>query len=171
MRNQWIIFRKLPATGIFTYFGAQSGPKIGPLRPIFSTHLKVLAMSMWSNTDAKPVKTFWENDQRPEFLLILGPKMAPKLGLWGPYFTHHWKYLQWVCEAILMWNHRKLFEKVTKVQNFDLLWGPKWPTNWAFEAHVVHISESNSIEHTKQDWCEFRGKHFIIIVENLNFDS
>ena len=34
--------------------------KIGPLRPIFSTPPKVLAISMWSNTGVKPVKTFFE---------------------------------------------------------------------------------------------------------------
>ena len=70
---------------------AHGGPKIGPLRPIFSTHLKVLGMSMWSNTVVKPVKTFWESDQTPEIYLTLGPKIAQKLGLWGPYFTHLWK--------------------------------------------------------------------------------
>ena len=31
---------------------------------------------MWSNTDVKPVKTFLESDQTPEFLFTLGPKMA-----------------------------------------------------------------------------------------------
>ena len=39
-------YRKLPMTVILTYFGVQSGHKIGPLRPIFYTHLKVLSMSM-----------------------------------------------------------------------------------------------------------------------------
>ena len=48
------ILRKWPKTGIFTYLGGgPKWPKIGPLRPIFSTHLKLLAMSMWSNTDVK----------------------------------------------------------------------------------------------------------------------
>ena len=75
----------------FTYLGAQSGPKIGTLRHIFSTPLKVLGMSMWSNTVVKPVKTFWESDQTPEIFFTLGPKMAQKLGLRGPYFTHLWK--------------------------------------------------------------------------------
>ena len=102
------------------YFGAQSGPKAGPLGPIFSTHLKVLAMSMWCITDVKPVKTFWESDQTPEF---------------------------------------------------DLLWDLKWPRNWAFEAHIVYISESSSNDHIKQDWCESGGKLFDKIFENLNFDS
>ena len=78
--------------GIFTY-STQCGPKIWLLMPIFSTPLKVLAMSMWSNTDVKPVKTFWESNQKEEFWLI---------------------------------------------------WGPK---NWAFEAHIVHITESSCNGH------------------------
>ena len=152
-----IFLRKCSKTRIFTYFVTQSAQKFGPLRHmIFSTHLKVLAMSKLNNTDVKPVETFWENDQWPEFLLVWGAKMVPKLGLWGPYSTHFWKYL-WASEAILMWNLWKLFEKVTKVQNFHLLWDPKWPKNWAFEAHIVHISESSSNEHIMQDWCESRG--------------
>ena len=41
----------------------------------------------------------------------------------------------------------------------DLLWSPKWPRNWAFEAHIVYISESSRHEHIKQDWCrESRAK-------------
>ena len=100
-------WEKWPKTGIFTYLGTQGGPKIGPLRPIFHTPLKVFTMRIWSNTDVKPVETFWESDQSPEFLHTLGSKMAKK--------------------------------------------------NWAFEAHIVHISESSSNEHIKQDWCESRG--------------
>ena len=45
--------------GFLLIYGAQCGPKIGPLRPIFSTYLKLFAMSMWSNTD---VKKNWESD-------------------------------------------------------------------------------------------------------------
>ena len=83
--------RKRLKTGIFTYFGCKSGPKIGPLRTIFSTHLKVLAMSMWRNTDFKSVKTLWESDKTPQLWLTLGPKMAKKLGFWCPYCTNLWK--------------------------------------------------------------------------------
>ena len=151
MWNQWKIFEKINKDQNFYSFWGPKWLKIGHLRPIFSTHLKVIAMSMYSNTDVKPVKTFWENS--PEFWLTLGSKMAPKLGLWGPYSTHCWKYLQWACGTILMWNHWKHFEKVTKVQNFCLLWGPKCPKD---EVHI-HISESSSNEHIKQDWCESRG--------------
>ena len=77
--------RKWPKIRIFTYFWAESGPKIVPLRSIFSSHLKVLAISMWRNTDVKPVKAFWESDQTSELWLTLGPKMAQKLGLLGTY--------------------------------------------------------------------------------------
>ena len=77
-------YREWPKPWIFIYFGAQKLDLWGP----YSTRLKVLAMSMWSNTDVKPAKTFWESGQSPEFLLTLGSKMAQKLGLWGPYCTH-----------------------------------------------------------------------------------
>ena len=59
--------RKWPKTGIVTYFGVENGPKIGPLSPIFYTHLKVITMSMWNSTDVNPLETVWENDQRPQF--------------------------------------------------------------------------------------------------------
>ena len=99
-----------------TYFGVQSGPKIGPLRPIFSTHLKVLAMCMWSNTDVKPVETSWENYQRTEF-----------------------------------W------------------WGPKWPRNWASEAHIPHTAESTCNEHVKRCWCD-TSENFEKVTKVDNFD-
>ena len=99
----------------------------------------------------EPVNTFWENDQGHEFWLIWGPKMDPKLDLGGSYSTHRWKYLQWACEAILMWRQWKPFEKATKVQNFYLLGfqnGPK----------IAPLKpESTSNEHIKQEWCESRG--------------
>ena len=124
--------------------GPNVAQKIGSLRPKLSTHLKVLSLSMCSNTDVKPLKTFWENNQRPEFLLILGPpQMAPKYGRWCSYSTQCCKNLQWSCEAILMWKQWKLVEKVTQVQNFDLLWGPKWPKKCTLEARIVHISKSS----------------------------
>ena len=31
-------------------------------------------MSMWNNTDEKPVETFWENYKKTEFWPILCPK-------------------------------------------------------------------------------------------------
>ena len=74
-----------------------------------------------------------------------------------------------VCETILMWKQWKLFEKVTKVQNFDLRCGPKWPKNWNFGAHIVHISESSSELQVRPVWTQ--RKLFNKIVKNLNFAS
>ena len=52
----------------YLYWDPKWPPKIGPLRPIFSTHLKVLVMNMWSNTDVTPVKNFWESEQCQDLL-------------------------------------------------------------------------------------------------------
>ena len=87
MQNQWTIFEKIIKDNNFDPFGAQSFPKIGESEADIH-HTYILAMSMWSNTDMKPVNNFREYDQRKELLFILGPKMATKLGLQGPYYTH-----------------------------------------------------------------------------------
>ena len=71
MSNQWNIFEKM--TRIVFYFGAQNYPDIGLLRPTFNIPLKVAQIDMYTKNDAKPLENFWENDQRLEFLLILGP--------------------------------------------------------------------------------------------------
>ena len=90
------VLRKWPKTMIWLILGTKvaSGPKIGPLRPIFSTHLK--------SSFKEHVKPYW-------------------------------------CEI-----GENFFEKVTKDQHFDWLWGPKWPKNWTFETHIVHNSDSCS---------------------------
>ena len=66
MCSQWKIFEKVP-----------EDPEIGPLRPTFNKPLKVAQIDVYTRTDAKPVEKFWENDQRPEFLHIWGPKNWP----------------------------------------------------------------------------------------------
>ena len=76
-QDQWKFFEKMTKDRNFDLFG---GPTNWPLRPIFSTHIKVLGMGMWSNTVVKPVRSFWESDQTPEICFTLGPKMAQKLG-------------------------------------------------------------------------------------------
>ena len=43
-------------------------------------------------------------------------------------------------------------EKVTWRQNCYFLWGPNWPQKWVSWVHIVHIFESSSNEHIKQDW-------------------
>ena len=169
--------RKCQKTGIFNYFGAQSAPKIGLLRPIFSILLKVLAMSMWSNTDVETMNTFWENEQRPEFWLIWGPKLAPKLGLWGPYSTQHWKHYSDVIITVVASqitgvsvvystfcsgaDQRKYQSSASLVFVRGI---HQWPMN------SPHIGASNvSIwwrhhgtcnEHAKQCWCE-SSEHFL----------
>ena len=104
--------RKLLKTRIFIYFGAQNGKKIGPLRPIFSTRLKVLAMSMWSNIDVKPVKTFWESDLN--FDLLWGPKIAPL----SPIFHTPLKVL-----AMSTWSN-------TDVKPVKTFWESDWSTEF-----------------------------------------
>ena len=63
-------------TWIMIYLGAQNDPEIGPLGPILNTPLKVAKIDMHTKTDTQPLGIFWENDQRPEFLLIWGLKVA-----------------------------------------------------------------------------------------------
>ena len=53
-----------------------------------------------------------------------------------------------------MQNQWEIFEKITKDRNFDLFGGPKWPKNWASEAHIIHISKSTWNEYVKQYCCE-----------------
>ena len=80
--------RKWLRPELWSILGPKMTPKIGPLRPIFNTPLRVAQIDMYTETDAKPVEFFLENDQRPESLLIFEPKVAHKLGLWGPYSPH-----------------------------------------------------------------------------------
>ena len=101
---------------------------------------------MHTKTDAQPVGMFLENDQRPEFLLIWGPKWpknwsseAHILHISKSTWNEHVK--QYCCET------SENFWEITKHQNLFLLWGPKWPRNWAFEAHILLISESSSNAH------------------------
>ena len=58
------------------------------LRPIFHALLEVFAMSIWSKTNVKQVKKFWENDQNLEFSLTLGSKMAQKNWDFGAHILH-----------------------------------------------------------------------------------
>ena len=38
----------------------------------------------------------------------------------------------------IIWNQWKIFDKMTEDRNCDLIWGSKWPGNWAFEANIQH---------------------------------
>ena len=60
-----------------------------------------------------------------------------------------------------MWNHWKLFEKVTKEQNVDLFWVP----------NGTKIGSLRSLQRTyKAGLTWTQRKYFDKIVENLNFD-
>ena len=47
---------------------------------------------------------------------------------------------------------------MTKDLNPVLLWGPKLPGNWAFEADIQHTTKRSSNWHAKHDSCETSGK-------------
>ena len=119
---------------------------------ILHTSIIIFAMGMWSNTDVKPVKTFIENDQRPDCFTYFGPT----IGLLRPIFHTSLKVL-----AMSMRNNDvkpvKTFSESDQREDFWLIWEPKWTKNLAFEADIVHFSESSSNEHIKQDWCEPSG--------------
>ena len=142
------------------YCGAQNDPEIEPLRSILNTHLNVAHTDMLTKSDATPIEILWENDQRPECLLILGPK--------------------WPMGSNTDVKQLKTFSENDLSPEFDLFWGPKRPQNWASGAHIphtsksvcnvqveqyywkpiktcVHISESNFNTHIKQEWCKYRG--------------
>ena len=135
------------------YCGARNDPEIWPLRAILNILLKVAQIDMNIKTDAKPVENFRENEQRPEFILILGPKWHLR-----PIFSTHLKVL-----ATSMWSNtqmkpvKRFLKKRTYIRILTDVGTPKWPRIWASEAHVVHISESSSNEHIKQDYCEPRA--------------
>ena len=106
MGNQWKIFEKMTEfkTWIMFYLGAQNDPKSGPLGLIFNIPFKVAQIDVYTKTDTKPVENCWENDQRPDFLLILVPKVTQK---WASeaHILHTFKSTcnehvkQWCCET------------------------------------------------------------------------
>ena len=70
----------------------------------------------------------------------------------------------------MMWNHWKIFDKMTEDLNCDLFVGPKWPGNWASGANIQHTSKSSSNWHVHQDWCETSGQFFEKMIKDRNFD-
>ena len=128
-----IVFRKWPKTGILTYLGDQSGPKIGPLRPKFPTHLKVLAMIRWSNTDVKPVETFLESDQTPEFWLTWS--FEAHIVHISESSSNEQRKQDW-CEMI----QRKLFNKIYVNLNFDSFGDKKWSKKFGSPTTVAPMS-------------------------------
>ena len=106
------------------YIGAQSGTKIGPLMPIFSTALKVLEMSMWSNTDVKP-KHLFRKWSKTGILPYFGVQNGSKIGPVGSIIYIHLKssynehVKQYWCET-----SGNLLRKLPKSGILDLFWGP-----------------------------------------------
>ena len=101
----------------------------------------------------KPVEKLWENDQRPELLLIFGSKVAQKLGLWSPYSAIK-------VHAMSMWRNSdvkpvKTFWESDQRPEFWLtfglkmvpklgLWGPYYThlwkqLQWTYEARLMWI--------------------------------
>ena len=74
MWNHWKIFDKMTEDLNYDLFGGPKWPGNWASGPIFDTPLKLTQIDMCTQTDAKPVELFWENDQRREFWLIRGPK-------------------------------------------------------------------------------------------------
>ena len=102
MENIW---EKWLKTWIMIYLGAPNDLEIGPLRPIFNTPLKKVAqIDMYTKTDTKPVEIFWENDQRPEFLLTLF--WGPNLGPWGPVLSMSmWSIMENTLSGLVFMSH------------------------------------------------------------------
>ena len=156
--------RKWFKIGIFNNYVSQSDPKILSLGPIFSTHLKVLAMSMWSKvkTDVKPVKTFWKKWPRTWILIHCGTQNGPIIRPLRPIFHTPLKVL-----AMSMWSNTdetlvKTIFKSDQSPGFWLTWnlthleaqkcGPL--------GHIPHTSESTCNEHVEQYWWDTSENYF-----------
>ena len=105
---------------------------------VFYIPQKVLSVSMWSDTDVKPGKIIWENDQRPEFYLFCGPWKVVTLNLWVNTDVN-------LVETLL--------EKLPKTGIFYLFWGPRIGSL----RPSLYTCESSANEEIKQDCREFRG--------------
>ena len=139
--------RKWTKTCIMIYFGTQNDPEIGPPRPIFNTPLKVAQVDMYTKIDVKPTSgNFLRKWPKTlSFTYFGGPKW-PKNSASEAHILRTSKntrneLVKQYCADV---KPVKTFEKVTKHQNLDSLWDKKWPRNWYFEVHIVHISESSS---------------------------
>ena len=138
------------------YLGAQNDPEIGPhLGPIFNTPLKVVQIDIYTKTDAQPVGNFWENDKDRNYDFG-GPKWLKNWASEGHILHTSESILEWACERNTVVKPVKTFWESDQTPEIFLTLGPKWPRNWAFGAHILHIYESSSNAHIKQDWCESR---------------
>ena len=132
------------------------------LRPTFNTPLKVAHTDMYTKTDAKLADFFFlENDQRPEFLLIWGSKVAQK---WAPeaHILHTSKSTcnehvkQYWCETIE--NFLRIWPKTGILTCLGPQNRPKiGPLRPIFRTPL----KSTCNVHVKQYWCE-TSENFLI---------
>ena len=92
-------------------------------------------------------------DNMTWIMIYLAHKMTWKLGLWGQYSTPL-KVAQIDMHTKTDAQPVEIFWENDQDRNFDLFGGPKWPQNWASEAHILHTSKSTWNEHVKQYCCE-----------------
>ena len=136
--------RKWPKTRIFTYLGAQSGPKIGPLGRLYSPliykylHRACDRCESRGNLLTKYSKTWilthWEAKKRPK-----------NSGLSCPSFTRLQIYLQWACKSSFKWIQQNLFKIMDEKLYIDLFChylGPKRVQKFSPQSHFSHTPES-----------------------------
>ena len=81
------LLRKWPTTRNLIYLRFQNGPKIGPLRPILYTFMKVAPMNIQSKIGVNPEETFSQNNKNNNWILIhFKAQNGPKMGPLGPIF-------------------------------------------------------------------------------------
>ena len=112
-----------------------------------------------ANIRNEHAKQYWcetrENILRKWPKTYLGVQNGPKIGPVRPIF-----YLPLEVATMNMWNNTNVKPTESSTVKNRYLGPISGSQNWAFEAHIVHISESSSNHYRKQDWCEFRGNCF-----------
>ena len=146
MWNQWKRFVEGIKHKTLTYFGAQNGPEVGPLRPIWYTCLKVAPMSILSKIDVNPEEIFLTKNSEIWILDYLEAQMAKTFVLLEPIFQH-----QWTRKWSFKWTQRKIFKKIDENLYWDLFgtylgskadrkFGSQEPffTHWNFPQYAVN---------------------------------
>ena len=87
-------------------------------------------------------------DKMTWIMIYWGAQADPEIGSLGPIFNTPLKVAQ-----IDMYTKTGA-QPVGNFWENDFLGGPKWPTNWASEAHILHTSKSTWNEYVKQYCCE-----------------
>ena len=145
-------------TSIFTFFAAQNGPKIGHLRPILYTSVKVALMSInarMMEIQRKILNKIFENLNFYSFW------RSKNLGLWGLSFTHLQKNLQQTCKSSFKWIQQKLFKKIDENIYIDLFWpylGPKRAQKFSPHGPFLHTNGNTHNMHVNQvSWSHIKN--------------